>query len=534
MKTDVLIVGAGLGGCAAALAACERGHRVVMTEETDWIGGQVSTQGVPPDEHPWIEHFGATKRYRDFRETIREWYQEKFKVTSFTKPFNPGNGLVSAVCHDPRVSLTVLRDQLLPFQLTGQLVLLLKTNVSKVTREENQLSQAVVQSESGSELSINFSYLIDASETGEVMPLAEIPYVIGAEAREDTGELHAREIADPQDIQAFTMVLAMEYREGENHVIEEPEMYRFWRDYQPTFWPEKYLSFTAPHPHTREPRAYSLFDAELGFPLWTYRQAFDADQFELQVKAGNVTMMNWPNNDYLLGNCYEVSDEEKAKHIWQAKQLSLSLFYWLQTEAPRADGGKGYPGLKLRPDVFETEDGLAKSPYIRESRRLIARYRITEQDLSPTFQSKRAGERYRDSVGVGSYSIDLHPSIAQQNYLDIPALPYHIPLGALLTEAADNFIAGSKNIGTTHITNGCYRLHPTEWNIGEVAGLLAAYCLENDTTPSVVYQDDQQLQAFQTFLVEEGIEIEWPQDFYKEREQIEYQHNYVQSESYRG
>ncbi|MGG2474547.1 FAD-dependent oxidoreductase, partial [Rhizobium sp. BR5] len=34
-----------------------------------------------------------------------------------------------------------------------------------------------------------------------------------------------------------------------------------------------------------------------------------------------------------------------------------------------------------------------------------------------------------------------------------------------------------KNIGTTHITNGCYRLHPVEWNIGEVAGMLAAYCL---------------------------------------------------------
>ncbi|MDD3900969.1 MAG: FAD-dependent oxidoreductase, partial [Dysgonamonadaceae bacterium] len=59
LQADVIIIGGGLGGSAAALSCCRNGLSVIMTEETDWIGGQVSQQGVPPDEHQWIETHGA-------------------------------------------------------------------------------------------------------------------------------------------------------------------------------------------------------------------------------------------------------------------------------------------------------------------------------------------------------------------------------------------------------------------------------------------------------------------------------------------
>lgn len=67
---DVAVIGGGLGGCAAALAAAKRGKRVVLTEETYWIGGQLTSQAVPPDEHPWIEQFGCTRSYRQFRNGV--------------------------------------------------------------------------------------------------------------------------------------------------------------------------------------------------------------------------------------------------------------------------------------------------------------------------------------------------------------------------------------------------------------------------------------------------------------------------------
>ncbi|MDQ3660753.1 MAG: FAD-dependent oxidoreductase, partial [Actinomycetota bacterium] len=55
LEADVLVIGGGAGGVSAALTAARLGRRVILTEETDWIGGQLTAQGVPPDEHPWIE-----------------------------------------------------------------------------------------------------------------------------------------------------------------------------------------------------------------------------------------------------------------------------------------------------------------------------------------------------------------------------------------------------------------------------------------------------------------------------------------------
>lgn len=516
IHTDLFIAGGGLGGCAAALSACANGLQVVMTEETDWIGGQVTSQGVPLDEHPWIEEFGSTRRYREYREKVRNWYLEKMAVTEKSSHFNPGNGLVSNICHDPRISLHVLQDMLMPFILTGQLNIKLNTVVIDLHREGRTLHSATVKNLVRSkEERIHASYFIDATEAGDLLPLASLEYVTGAEARSDTNEPHALEAADPWDIQAFTYVLAMEYRQGEDHTIKEPEMYGFWRDFHPSIWPDKYLSFFAPHPITKEKREYTLFKQETGFPLWDYRRIFDKEQFDSRIDAGDVSLMNWPQSDYFLGNIYDVSEEEKEKHLYQAKQLSLSLFYWLQTEAPRQDGGKGYPGLKLRKDVFQTEDGMAKAAYIRESRRIKAEYTVVEQDVSPDFNEGRTGKLYEDRVGVGSYSIDLHPSMAGKTYLDIPALPFHIPMGALIPKGADNLLAGCKNIGTTHITNGCYRLHPTEWNIGEACGALVAFCLKTNASPKEVRENAGQLKAFQGLLREEGFQLEWPQEFYE-------------------
>ena len=79
---DVLVVGGGVGGSAAALAVTTLGKRAILTEETDWLGGQLTTQAVPPDEHRWIEHFGCTRSYRQFR-SFETWF------ASFTKIIIP-------------------------------------------------------------------------------------------------------------------------------------------------------------------------------------------------------------------------------------------------------------------------------------------------------------------------------------------------------------------------------------------------------------------------------------------------------------
>jgi hypothetical protein len=114
-------------------------------------------------------------------------------------------------------------------------------------------------------------------------------------------------------------------------------------------------------------------------------------------------------------------------------------------------------------------------------------------------------------VGIGSYRLDLHPTTGGDTYLDIAACPFEIPLGALIPQRMDGLIAGGKDIGTTHIAAGCYRLHPVEWGIGEAAGALAAMSVATGWTPRAIRSTPRRLQGFQDDLVRGGVELRWPE-----------------------
>jgi hypothetical protein len=89
-------------------------------------------------------------------------------------------------------------------------------------------------------------------------------------------------------------------------------------------------------------------------------------------------------------------------------------------------------------------------------------------------------------------------------------LPFQIPLGALLPVRMENLLPACKNLGVTHLSNGCYRLHPVEWNIGEASGALAAYCLAKQLKPKQVRADAARLGEYQKILRDLGVELEWP------------------------
>jgi len=511
IRCDILVAGGGLGGCAAALAAAEMGCSVVLSEETAWIGGQVTSQGVSaPDEHRYIEQFGCTARYRALREGVRAYYRSHYPLTAAGRAerhLNPGGGRVSRLCHEPRVALAVLHALLAPHVAAGRVTLL--TRWRPVAAEASGDRVGAVQFrdlESGAELTVEASLVLDATELGDLLPLAGVEYVSGTEARAETGEPHAAERADPENVQAVTSCFALEYRPGEDHTIGKPWDYARWRDEQP-------LSWTYANPRTLQPVTATLFPepGDARFPLWLYRRILDQERFLPGAFASDVSLINWPQNDYWGGNLIDKPEEEFQRHVEAAKRVSLSLLYWLQTEAPRPDGGTGYAGLRLRPDVMGTADGLAMYPYIRESRRIRALFTVVEQHLAPEYHPDGLGEPFPDSVGIGLYRIDLHPSTGGDNYIDVGCCPFRIPLGALIPARVDNLLAANKNIGSTHITNGAYRLHPVEWNIGEAAGALAAFCLEQGVLPRQVRAEPERLRAFQALLAEQGVELNWPE-----------------------
>lgn len=500
MTCDVLIVGGGTGGVAAALALANRGLSVVLTEETDWLGGQLTSQIVPPDEHPWIEQFGCTRRYREHR-----WNVRKFGATGSlwrNRPdlltrFNPGGGWVSRLCHEPSISHHILETKL-------QKVINVNffSRVAIVECVANRVGAVMTISlQSGKELWIEPRFVLDATELGDLLPMTGTAYVTGAESKQDTGEPHAVDgPAQPDNIQAFTWCAAIGYDPGGDHTIDKPDQYDFWRNFVPPYWTGNLLDLTFPNVRTGEPMTLPLFEGDL--TLFGYRQILDPNLYKEPTEA--VTVMNWPQNDYMLGHVVDVDEETKAKHYAGAKQLALSVLYWLQTEL-------GYKGLRLRPDITDTADGLAKAPYHRESRRIKSLRTVTEQDVSPDCNPGcQIAPDMWDSVGVGAYRIDLHPAVNGAKTIDISSLPFQIPLGALIPETTTNLVPACKNIGTTHITNGCCRLHPVEWNIGEAAGLLAYFCLAKDITPQDVYSDKRLVQEFQALLSAEGIELSWP------------------------
>ncbi len=531
LKADVIIAGGGVGGCAAAMSALRNGLKVIMTEETDWIGGQLTQQGVPPDEHQWIEEYGATQLYRDFRTAIRKFYKTYYPVTEEAlsiENFNPGSGNVSRIGHEPRVSLAILNQMFAPYIAAGRLLILTESKIISAEKSGTQVkSLHTVMLRTHTDYILSAPYFIDATELGELLPLTGTAFVTGSESKKETGELHALDVADPDNNQSFTVCFAIDYLPGENHTIQKPEQYEHWRTYHPKMtppWPAKQLSLFYSSPFKPEEPKELGFNPEAKstaplLNLWTYRRIIHKNNFRPGFFSSDITIVNWPQNDYYNGNLIGVSEKEFKAQVEQAKQLSLSLLYWMQSEAPRPDGGRGWPGIRLRKDVLGTEDGLAKYPYIRESRRIKALFTILEEhvgkenrELVANPEEAKKAAVFTDSVGVGYYPIDLHPSNKGLNQLNLQVLQFQIPLGALIPQETENLLPACKNIGTTHITNGCYRLHPVEWNIGESVGILVAYAIQKKLTPREIHADSNLLRDFQQLIRSQGVETQWPED----------------------
>ncbi len=530
LSADLVIAGGGLGGCSAALAACRNGLKVILTEETDWIGGQVSQQGVPPDEHPWIETHGAPASYRRYRSLIRDYYRRNYPLNKNARNrqhLNPGDGSVSRICHEPFVTVAVLYEMLAPFISQGKLQILLNTKMIAADVDNDRITSLQSRNtSSGNEIVLNAHCFIDATECGDLLPLSRTEYVTGTESKHQTTELHAPDKADPKNNQAFTFCFAMDYQSGANNVIDKPKGYDFWRTYVPQMqppWPGRLLELNYSNPRTLKPKTLGFHPTgkETGdaLNLWLYRRLINKDNYLPGTYDGDITLVNWPQNDYFLGNLIDVSEDEFNRHVESARQLSLSLFYWLQTEAPRPNGKQGWPGLRLRGDIMGTRDGMAKYPYVREARRIRALFTVLEEHVGAENRKLVAGANagqkaaeFYDSVGTGFYHIDLHPSSQGDNYIDFKALPFQIPLGALLPQRMINLLPANKNIGTTHITNGCYRLHPVEWSIGEAVGMLVAFTRRKNLPPRAVRERRDLLEAFQTWIRKQGLETHWPAD----------------------
>lgn len=513
---QVLVVGEGTGGTAAALASADRGVDTCLVSFFPWLGGQSTTQGVSAlDESvPANSYAHWSKDYRAFRSGVRQHYLSTYSVTQPQNDsdgadgpaFDPGSCWVSRLCYEPQVGAAWLQQRAQALVSTGKLRILQDYRLASALTSGNFVQGVVLEKTTSAYLPVEVrgTVTLDATELGDLLALAGVPFRSGAESKADTGETHARNVAAPECVQPFTYTFMLEKRPaGENHLIPKPNGYAAAR----------YSLFCG--------RNYKVFNDPTGQAVfWTYRRLLAAGNFSEPITIPfDVAMINWgpDGNDfdtYCLGDtpsgCDVIgkSPADAAAVLARARDYTLGFVYWLQHDAPRDDGsGYGYPNLKLRKDFFPTGDGLSPYPYIRESRRLRAVTTVREQDLAVDGVNPRA-TLFPDSVGTAWYPMDLHSCPAGETTASDPSWkgatrPTQVPLGALVPQQHEGLLAAAKNIGTTHLSNGSYRLHPVEWHIGEAAGTAAAMAVQQQVTPRTLLTDTARLRKLQHVLANE-------------------------------
>jgi hypothetical protein len=487
VECDVLIAGAGMGGIGAALAVARHNRTACLTEETDWIGGQATAAGVPAlDENKFIEISGGSRSYYDFRNRIR---------AAYGGAPNPGRCYVSALCFEPKVAVAVLEKMI----ASPHIRLFRRTQIVDLERTGDRYTSALAwRFDQHDSIRFRFRYILDATEAGDLLPLAKLPYVVGAESRSDTGEPHAPDNVNHACVQSFTYPFVVERLDSPRQPIQAPANYDAilkrqdftlrmnypaefgWRG---TF---EYQFYAADPAHEDPPIPNNMSPG----PFFSWRR--------LRVAPTQLALMNWPRQDYAAESILDREPADLARILQTAKQTSVAFLYWLQHDLH-------HPEVALRADVMGTSDGMSKYPYIRESRRIVAQGRVVEQDIVEERQPGPRARWFDDSIGIGFYMVDIHPCGANEKGRMMMPRPFQIPLAALLPKTAANFLPAGKSIGVTHLTNGAFRLHPIEWMIGEAAGTVAVLNLNaNNSSLSA--------RSIQRDLVRNGNPIVWFDD----------------------
>lgn len=529
----ILVVGGSTAAYSATLGALQGGGTVCLVQPQQVIGGQFTAQGLPASDDGKLvatqagggrvegETFAISRSQRQFRQRQRELQTLNGKVVA-----NPGGGWVSHLTVTPTVAAQVLDKSLAEYITEKQLVIIpfaepVEVLIDHSPNQRRRVKGVVFQdSQNGCKFTVRAQITIEATDLGDLLELGPLESRVGQESRHDTGEAVLPDEAFPLCQQAITFCAVVEKTATSNGVpIGAPPGYdrQPWlkaADFTSRFWMR-----TNQHPPWKK---QDFFD---DWGIFTYRRLLRS-QVKNSPSDGDVTVINWGTsprsnrgnppsstgeplccgNDYQFGVLVGVSREERQENIRRARDRAQAYIHFLQTS-----------GISLKPrgDLTWTVDGIALEPYIREARRGIALTTIRHEDVAQKFFPDAARARcFQDSVGIGQYHyLDFHPNNAP-SHVDLDdgkiSLPFTIALSALIPINTDGLILSAKSIGTTHITNAAYRMHPVEWAIGEAGGQLAAFALREGV--GCIATDRRLTRKFQGQLARQGIPLFWFDD----------------------
>ncbi|MEY3559712.1 MAG: hypothetical protein RIS12_144, partial [Bacteroidota bacterium] len=436
LHVDVLVVGGGASGITAGIQAARLNVKTLVVEETTWLGGMLSAAGVSATDG---NHLLPSGLWGEFRERIYAHYGGASKVAT---------GWVSNTHFEPHVANQIWKE-MASAEKSLQIIYQHQFRSAIVQKDSHISGASFINLQNESQLVVYAKQVIDATELGDVMASARVPFDVGMEASATTGE-NVQVPATNDIIQDLTYVAILkDYGRGVDCTIAKPA------GYDPTEFDGSCLDF-----YQDTTRIKPGVDCA---KMITYAKL-----------PGNKYMLNWPGhgNDIYL-NLINLTPAERAIELVKAKQQTLRYIYFLQHQL-------GYKNLGLADDEFPTSDRLALIPYNREGRRLKGVIRFKVQDISKPFDQEFP--LYRTGIAVGDYPIDHHhrknPDAPQHlGFYPIPS--FSIPLGALLPVSHSGLVVAEKGISVSNVVNGTTRLQPCVLLIGQAAGVLAALAVQN-------------------------------------------------------
>ena len=436
LKTDVLVIGASASGIAAGIQSARMGVNTMITEPTTWLGGMITAAGVCAFDG---NHSLPSGLFGEFREALYKVYGGPSKVST---------GWVSNTLFEPHVGDSIFKSMVLD---TKGLTIKYQFKFESVIKSSNRITGATfVHIPSNQKVTIYAKQVIDATELGDVLANAGIPYSLGMEASAVTGEdVHVSESNDiVQDI-TYVAILK-DYGIGADKTIVQPQNY--------------------------DPAEFDGSSTDYYFNKTRPKPNVDARKMLNYGKLPNQKyMINWPiyGNDIYL-NVIEMNEADRERALVKAKEQTLRFIYFIQHQL-------GFKNLGLADDEFPTPDHLPLIPYHRESRRVKGLVRFDVKHIAKPFESSTP--LYRTGIAVGDYPIDHHhkknPKAPQ--HLDFYPVPsFNIPLGSLIPENVSGLIIAEKSISVSNVVNGTTRLQAIALLIGQAAGTLAAQSVQQN------------------------------------------------------
>ena len=436
LRTDVLVIGGGTGGCAAGIQSARMGVSTIIAEPTVWLGGMFSAAGVSAFDG---NHHMPSGIWGEFREQL-------YKV--YGGPNAVATGWVSNTQFEPHVGDSIIKSFV---SALPKLNVLYQTAFVKAIVNGTTVTGAVfVDVKTKKQITIYAKQVIDATELGDVVASANIPFDMGMEASSSTGE----NVNVPES----------------NDIIQDMTYAAILKDYG------KGVDRTLPKPANYDPMEFDGCNNEFSSTPEKITSNVTAQKMLDYGKLPNGKyMINWPGkgNDIYI-NMIPMNAQQRKAAIQQAKAKTIRFIYFLQTQF-------GFKHLDLADDEFPTEDKLPLIPYHRESRRVRGLVRMKIQHIAQPFA--QADALYRTGIAVGDYPIDHHhrenPK-APQHLGFYPVPSFNVPLGALIPQVHNGIIVAEKSISVSNVVNGTTRLQPCVMMTGQAAGVLAALAVQQN------------------------------------------------------